>query len=199
MGRRTETLLLQAYGTFAQELHLAFEARIFHVEMQRREHDEDAHEERDGHIDQVAVVTRKAFAHEDVARKEQPQETRLAAALHAGGALLLGTLLLLGLAVGTQVVVGLAALHAQHLAADLAGEFRLAGRGFAVGVGRWIEFGVFVAHGLPVVFNRRTQFGRAGAGIAIQLFGRRRDGLAGKKRERTFGTEIGRASCRERV
>ena len=32
-------------------------------------------------------------------------------------------LLLLGLAVGTQVVVGLAALHAQHLAADLAGIF----------------------------------------------------------------------------
>ena len=112
MGRRTETLLLQAHGTFAQELHLAIEARIFHVEMQRREHDEDAHEERDGHIDQVAVVTRKAFAHEDVARKEQPQETRLAAALHAGGALLLGTLLLLGLAVGTQVVGGLAALLA---------------------------------------------------------------------------------------
>ena len=125
MGSMAETLLLKARRALAQHLDLAVKPRVFHVEVQRREHYEDADEKHRGDANHVTIVFRGSFPDQDIARKEEPEDIRAAALLLA--LLLLPGLLfgLFPLPVGTNFLVGFAALHAQHFAPGAAGELFL--------------------------------------------------------------------------
>ena len=99
---------------------------------------------------------------------------------------------LLPLPVGTNFLVGFAALHAQHFAPDAAGELFLPLPGGTLLVGDGVEFVVVVFHVgrkrlLAYDFGSGSQFGRARTRVADELFRGGSDGLARNDFERRFG------------
>lgn len=155
VGRTAVTLLLQADRPFAQDLDFAFEARVFHVEVQRREHDGDAQEEHARDREHVGVIFRYAFAYEDRAREKLPEGAGPAAALPAFALLGFGLFCCLAFQVGADLLLGLAPFDAQYLAPHAAGKFRFLCALRLLFGGYGVEFVVGI-HGRVIVLRRRA-------------------------------------------